>query len=156
MTCQWTNEIIDLGYQVTDSMAKDVFHDAVRKGLETEGWLITDDPLRIKAGGVNMEIDLGAEKVIAAEREGEKIAVEIKSFIGASNISDFHTAVGQFLNYRVALEESQPQRILYLAVPIGVYRRFFTLPFIQTIIQRFQIILIIYDPVDEVILEWKN
>ncbi len=64
--------------------------------------------------------------------------------------------MGQFLNYRVALEESQPQRILYLAVPIGVYRRFFTLPFVQTIIQRFQIILIIYDPVDEVILEWKN
>jgi XisH protein len=137
-------------------MAKDVFHDAVRKGLETEGWLITDDPLRIKAGGVNMEIDLGAEKVIAAEREGEKIAVEIKSFIGASNISDFHTAVGQFLNYRVALEETQPQRILYLAVPIGVYRRFFTLPFVQTIIKRFQIILIIYDPVSEVILEWRN
>ncbi len=59
-------------------MAKDVFHDAVRKGLETEGWLITDDPLRIKAGGVNMEIDLGAEKVIAAERGGEKSLLKSK------------------------------------------------------------------------------
>ncbi len=62
----------------------------------------------------------------------------------------------QFLNYRVALEETQPQRILYLAVPISVYRSFFTLPFVQTIIKRFQIILIIYDPVSEVILEWRN
>ena len=82
-------------------MAKDVFHYAVRKGLEKEGWLITDDPLRIQAGGADMEIDLGAEKIIAAERGEEKIAVEIKSFIGTSNISDFHTAVGQFINYRV-------------------------------------------------------
>ncbi|MCC5660240.1 XisH family protein [Nostoc sp. XA010] len=28
-------------------MAKDVFHYAVKKGLEKESWLITDDPLRI-------------------------------------------------------------------------------------------------------------
>ncbi|GAB1542841.1 hypothetical protein NUACC21_55150 [Scytonema sp. NUACC21] len=54
------------------------------------------------------------------------------------------------------MEERQPKRILYLAVPIGVYRKFFILPFVQTIIQRFQIMLIIYDPIDEVIVEWKN
>jgi hypothetical protein len=137
-------------------MAKDVFHYAVRKGLEKEGWLITDDPLRIQAGGADMEIDLGAEKIIAAERGEQKIAVEIKSFIGTSNISDFHTAVGQFINYRVALEERQPERTLYLAVPIGVHSKFFTLPFVQTVIKRFQIILIIYDPLNEVILEWKS
>jgi XisH protein len=103
-----------------------------------------------------MEIDLGAEKVIAAERGEKKIAIEIKSFIGTSNISDFHTAVGQFINYRVALEEVQPERMLYLGVPIGVYRKFFNLPFVQTVIKRFQITLVIYDPVGEVILEWKN
>ncbi|MGB6296057.1 MAG: XisH family protein [Rivularia sp. (in: cyanobacteria)] len=137
-------------------MAKDVFHYAVRRGLEKEDWLITDDPLRIQAGGADMEIDLGAEKIIAAERGEEKIAVEIKSFIGSSNISEFHTAVGQFLNYQVALEQRQPERILYLAVPIGVHRKFFMLPFVQTIIKRFQITLMIYDPVAEVILEWKN
>lgn len=106
--------------------------------------------------GLKWKLTNGAEKVIAAERGEEKIAVEIKSFIGTSNISEFHTAVGQFINYRVALEERQPERILYLAVPIGVYRRFFILPFVQTIVKRFQIILIIYDPVGEVILEWKN
>jgi XisH protein len=147
---------LGLDCRVTSSMAKDVFHYAVRQGLEKEGWLITDDPLRIKAGGADMEIDLGAEKLIAAERGEEKIAVEIKSFIGTSNISEFHTAVGQFINYRVALEERQPERILYLAVPISVHRKFFMLPFVQTVIKRFQIILIIYDPVGEVILEWKN
>jgi hypothetical protein len=137
-------------------MAKDIFHHAVRRGLEKEGWIITDDPLSIKAGGADMQIDLGAEKVIAAERGNEKIAVEIKSFLGASNISEFHTAVGQFINYRVALEEQEDERILYLAVPVGVYRKFFFLPFVQTVIERFQLKLIIYDPVKEVILEWKN
>jgi hypothetical protein len=74
--------------------AKDIFHDAVRKGLEKEDWVITDDPLRIRSGRVDMQIDLGAERLIAAERGNEKIAVEIKSFIGSSNISEFHTALG--------------------------------------------------------------
>jgi len=74
--------------------AKDIFHDAVRKGLEKEDWVITDDPLRIRSGRVDMQIDLGAERLIAAERGNEKIAVEIKSFIGSSNIFEFHTALG--------------------------------------------------------------
>ncbi|MBC1198383.1 fatty-acid oxidation protein subunit alpha, partial [Microcystis aeruginosa BLCCF158] len=75
--------------------AKDRFHGAVRKGLEKEGWLITDDPLRIEVGDVEMYVDLGAEQLIAAEKDNEKIAVEIKSFIGKSSISEFHTAIGQ-------------------------------------------------------------
>jgi hypothetical protein len=137
-------------------MAKDIFHGAVRKALEKEGWVITDDPLKIKAGGTQMQIDLGAEKVIAAEKGDQKIAVEIKSFIGGSNISEFHTAVGQFINYRVGLEEEHSERILYLAVPMDIHRRFFFLPFVRTIVERFQITLVIYDPVNEVILEWKN
>lgn len=52
-----------------------------------------------------MRIDLGAEKLLAAEREGEKIAVEIKSFLSPSAITDFHLALGQFLNYRTALRK---------------------------------------------------
>ncbi|EDX72113.1 XisH protein [Coleofasciculus chthonoplastes PCC 7420] len=137
-------------------VAKDIFHDAVRNGLQKEGWLITDDPFRIKIGDVEMYIDLGAEQVLAAERDGEKIAVEIKSFIGASNISEFHTAIGQCFNYRVALEEQEPERVLYLAVPSGIYHAFFKLQFIQTVIQRFQLKLIVYDPVQESIVAWKN
>lgn len=137
-------------------MAKDVFHDVVRKGLEKENWVITDDPLEIEVGGVEMYIDLGAEKLLAAQRSGEKIAVEIKSFIAPSNISAFHTAVGQFFNYRVALEFQDPERILYLAVPLGVYRDFFQKQFIQLIIQRSQLKIIVYDPASEVIVEWKN
>jgi hypothetical protein len=136
--------------------AKDIFHDAVRNGLEKEGWVITDDPLRIRAGRVDMQIDLGAKRIIAAEKGEEKIAVEIKSFISPSNISEFHTALGQFLNYRVALEEQQPERVLYLAVPQGAYKTFFNLPFVETVIERFQLSLLVYDSNNEVILEWKR
>jgi hypothetical protein len=74
---------------------------------------------------VNVSIDLAAEKLIAAEREGEKIAVEIKSFLEKSSaISGFHTALGQFINYRGALRRRQPERVLYLAVPLTTYIMF--------------------------------
>ncbi|KHG42216.1 XisH family protein [Dolichospermum sp. UHCC 0684] len=136
--------------------AKDIFHDAVRKGLEKESWVITDDPLRIRSGRVDMQIDLGAERIIAAEKGEEKIAVEIKSFVSSSNISEFHTALGQFLNYRLALKKQQPDRFLYLAVPQGVYETFFNLPFIEEVIDHFQLSLLIYDPNNEVISLWKK
>lgn len=79
--------------------AKDLFHDAVRRGLEKDQWQISSDPLELEWEDVTVKIDLAAERLIAAERGEEKIAVEIKSFISPSPISDFHTALGQFLNY---------------------------------------------------------
>ena len=80
--------------------AKDIFHEVVKRALQKDGWQITHDPFSISVGGVNMSIDLGAERLIAAERQGEKIAVEVKSFLErASAISEFHTALGQFINY---------------------------------------------------------
>ena len=74
--------------------AKDLFHTAVRRALEKEQWVITDDPLKLEIGGAKLEIDLGAEQILAAERAGEKIAVEIKSFLGDSPITDYHAALG--------------------------------------------------------------
>jgi len=61
-------------------MAKDIYHDAVKKALEKNGWNITDDPYFIHfPGSLKYEIDLGAEKIIGAEKESQKIAVEINS-----------------------------------------------------------------------------
>lgn len=83
--------------------AKDIFHNAVKLALEKDGWLITDDPIYLDYGGVELYIDLGAEKLIAAEKEGQKIAVEVKSFISGSAISEFHKALGQFINYLLTI-----------------------------------------------------
>lgn len=92
-------------------MAKDVFHQQVKNALIKDGWNITHDPLTIRISeAVKLQIDLAAESTIAAERDSEKIAVEIKSFIGDSDISAFHTALGQYLNYCQALEEQEPDR----------------------------------------------
>lgn len=134
--------------------AKDIFHEAVKLALQKEQWLITDDPLRFKFGNVNFQVDLGAERLVAAERAGEKIAVEIKSFLNPSAITDFYSALGQFLSYRLALESTAPERILYLAVPVDVYQTFFQYEFTQTAIQRYQVLIIVYDPADEVIVQW--
>lgn len=135
---------------------KDIFHETVKRSLQKEQWVITDDPLRFKFGNVNFPVDLGVERLLAAERSGEKIAVEIKSFLNPSAITDFYSALGQFLSYRLALEATQPERILYLAVPLDAYQTFFQFEFTQTAIQKYQVLLIVYDPVNEVIVQWTR
>ncbi len=136
--------------------AKDAFHDVVRNALQKAGWIITHDPLYISFGGVQMQIDLGAERLIAAERNGEKIAVEVKSFLNTSAISDFHTALGQFLNYRAAIRAEEPERKLYLAVPLGTYNEFFTLPFTKLQVREYQMTIIVYEVETEEIVLWQT
>ncbi|NET10271.1 MAG: fatty-acid oxidation protein subunit alpha [Symploca sp. SIO2B6] len=136
-------------------MAKDRFHDCVKTALIKEGWSITHDPFSIPISeAIKVQIDLGAEHTIAAERQQEKIAVEIKSFVAESDISEFHGALGQYLNYSQALEEKEPERALYLAVPGPTYRDFFQLPFIQKALNRHGVNLIIYSPTREDIEKW--
>ncbi len=74
--------------------------------------------------------------------------------MGDSPVTDYHHALGQFLNYRLALELSEPERVLYLAIPVAVYEAFFQREFAQISVERYQIKLIIYDPVNEVIVKW--
>ncbi|UKP00379.1 XisH family protein [Nostoc sp. UHCC 0870] len=135
-------------------MAKDRFHNIVRNALEKEGWKITADPYEINVDDVDFEIDLAAEQLLAAEQEGKKIAVEIKSFISPSNVSEFHTALGQFLNYRDALDKIEPERLLYLAVRVPVYESFFQRRFIASAVVKYQLRLMIYDVQEEVIRQW--
>jgi XisH protein len=90
--------------------AKDKFHNSVKKGLEKEGWIITHDPLQIVFGEEDkIAIDLGAERILGAEKSGQIIAIEVKSFLSDSAIFDFHLALGQFLNYRLVLETIEPE-----------------------------------------------
>ena len=117
--------------------------------------VITHDPYSIKISeAIKIQIDLGAESTIAAQRDQEKIAVEIKSFIADSDISEFHGALGQYLNYLQALELKDPARILYLAVPIDTYSEFFKIPFIQMSLKRYAVNLIVYNPIKEEIEQW--
>ncbi|NEO84259.1 MAG: fatty-acid oxidation protein subunit alpha [Spirulina sp. SIO3F2] len=126
-------------------MAKDLFHDVVKNALIAEGWEITHDPLPVDYGDVQMQIDLGAERLLAAQRDSEKIAVEVKSFTKPSAISEFHTVVGQYFNYRYALRAQEADRKLYLAVPSHIYDQFFRLKFVEEVIQDQQILIVIYN-----------
>ena len=136
--------------------AKDEYHGAVVEALKKDQWKITHDPLYLAVGGVEMYVDLGAEPLIAAEKDDKKIAVEIKSFLRPSTISEFHTAVGQFLNYRRALRTTEPERRLYLAIPVETYKTFFALPFIQEGVEEYQLQLLVYDAEEQVIIIWQK
>lgn len=134
--------------------ARDFYHEAVKQALIKEGWTITHDPLTLKSGGTAISIDLGAERLLAAQRGNEQIAVEVKSFARQSVLSEYHSALGQFINYRQVLEDEKAKRELYLAVPVEVHQTFFVLPFAQASIQRNQLKLLVFDPIEEVIVEW--
>ncbi len=138
-------------------LAKDLVYQAAKNALIKDNWLITHDLYTISFGGVNMAVDLGAEKLIAATKDHQKIAVEIKSFLeGSSAISEFHTALGQFINYRAVLKRKDPDRVLFLAIPSFTYDTFFSLDFTQLMIRENHLKLIIFSPNQEVILTWIN
>ena len=135
--------------------ARDLFHQAVVNALLKEQWLITHDPLEIQLEETKLKIDLGAERLIAADKGEEKIAIEIKSFASNSPVSDFHTALGQFLNYQIILEETQSERELYLAVPNDTYISFFQTRLAKIAVERHKVKIIVYNPIMEVIVKWQ-
>ena len=49
--------------------ARDKFHDSVRNALIKDGWTITDDPLTFKFDETELYVDLGAEQILAAEKD---------------------------------------------------------------------------------------
>jgi hypothetical protein len=135
-------------------MARDFYHNNVRKALEKDGWLITHDPYPMRVDDVGYEIDFGAEPLIAAEKDNTTIAVEVKSFVGPSTVNEFHKAVGQFNDYYVALEETDPNRVLFLAIPEIVWTRFFQKPVIQKSLARIQAKIVVYNPSKNEIVQW--
>jgi XisH protein len=135
-------------------MAKDRYHQLVKNALIAEGWTVTDDPLYIPTLKRTLQVDIGAERLIGAEKGTQKIAVEIKSFIGLSEIHEFYKALGQFNYYQLAIEDIQPERILYLAVPVDVYDTLFDEPLTHKVIERYHLKIIVYHVQNERIAKW--
>ncbi len=135
--------------------AKDIYHQTVKIALVKDGWTITHDPYRIRlARGKNLFVDLGAERLIAADRDTEKIAVEIKSFTRASDMKDLEDALGQFVLYARLLIRYAPERTLYLAVTEEIRKTVFEEEAGQILIEDGIIRLITFDPTQEVIVRW--
>ncbi|MGL4880813.1 MAG: XisH family protein [Waterburya sp.] len=136
--------------------AKDIFHNIVISALQKDGWQITDDPLRIKWGLRELFVDLGAKKLIATQKGESKIAVKIKSFIGRSPINELENALGQYILYRNILEETEPERLIYLAIRKSTYQEIFSEPIGVLTIQKSQLRVLVFDDDKEEIIQWIN
>ncbi len=136
--------------------AKDIYHDAVRNALIKDGWTITHDPLVLKWGPKDLYVDLGAERLVAAEKAGRKIAVEIKSFVSPSEVEDLENAVGQFILYHDVLNRTEPNRELYLAIREAIFVDVFAEPLGQVLLENRRVRLVVFDPQAEVILKWVS
>lgn len=147
-------------------MAKDIYHSNVREALEKEGWTIVRDPLRIYISETDyVDIDMAAEKDFLESEDGfmaekgeAKIAVEVKSFIRRSFISAFHEAIGQYLDYKSALSDTEPDRVIYLAIPDIAYAEdlfqsdgFFEKRFIEE-----EANVIVFNARENIIEKWIN
>lgn len=103
-----------------------------------------------------MLIDLGAERIVAAERSGERIAVEIKSFVSLSAVQDLKEAAGQFWLYDLALQHSDTEadRGLFLAIRKTVYEEVFMEGIGKLFLGNHGLRLIVFDPIKEEITHW--
>ena len=105
--------------------ARDSSHEAVKQAVINDGWVITDDPYVISYGDRFLFIDLGASRFIGICRGDQRIAIEIKQFKGQSQVTDLEEAIGQYLLYKILLNQVDPDRDLYLAISETTYNDIF-------------------------------
>lgn len=133
---------------------RDIFHTTVIKALEKDGWTITHDPYHLRIGGRRLAIDLGAERLISAQKGMERILVEVKSFIGRSNVRDLEQALGQYVLYQQVLNEKNIEWRLYLAVPDHAYRGIFQETVGHILLKNGIVRLLVFDDEQEVLTRW--
>jgi len=134
--------------------AKDKYHEHVKEALIKDGWTITHDPYYIDMGSVKYEIDLGAEKLIGATKENQKILVEVKSFLQESIVNEHHKVVGQYINYRIHLRDSDAEKVLFLGIRLDTYELLKELPPLLKSFDECMIKLIIVDVDKKEIVKW--
>jgi hypothetical protein len=142
---------------------RDILHDVVKQALVKSGWEITDDPYRIHYGERFLYVDLGVEapalgsndgQIVGAQREGRRIAVEIKEFRGKSVIVDFEHAIGQYVLYRLLLNKIDPDRSLYLAITDEIYQDIFSEPIGEVVINELPLHLLVVNAESMEVQEW--
>jgi hypothetical protein len=134
----------------------DLYHAVVKNALVKDGWTITHDPYTLTFGQKDVFVDLGAERILAAQRQEEKIAVEIKSFQGHSDIRDLEMALGQYVFYRSLMARFEPARKLFLAVPESVFASTLNEPIARPALEDLDVALFAFDPQREVIVAWTS
>ena len=136
--------------------AKDFYHDTVKRALENDGWTTFDKDLQLPWGGTRAYIDIFADKILIADKAGRKIAVEVKSFIGKSNLSELEKAIGQFIIYRLALRREDAGRELFIAVGERIYNKLFLHPDVIELIEAEKLKIFVFNETQETIVRWIN
>ena len=134
--------------------AKDIYHDTVKNALIKDGWTITHDPLKLQLGKRKFFVDLGAEKLIAAVKDSQEIAVEIKSFISNSEMNDLENALGQYILYENVMKVVEPNRVLFLAVADNVFENIFEDAIGQLLLENEDLKVCVFNPETEEIVKW--
>ena len=135
-------------------LARDSHHNSVKTALIKDSWKITHDPLSLKWGIKDMYVDLGAEKLLAAEKGTSKIAVEVKSFTGLSEMRELEVAIGQYIVYHDVLAEVDPDRKLYLAIHQEIYAGLFEEAIGKLLLKNHRASLLVFDLKQEEIVQW--
>lgn len=135
-------------------MAKDKLHDIVEVALVKDGW-INIKSLTLDYEGIDLNVDMIADKLISAEKENLQIAVEVKSFGNPSVTYDFHQAIGQYLHYRMALGHLGINRIPYLALPEAIYTNYLTQAFFQDSLSLHHVNLFTIEIQHQEIVRWN-
>jgi len=134
--------------------ARDLYHNQLKNALLKDGWTITNDPLRLRWGSKDMYVDLGAERILTAEKDAQKIAVELKTFGGVSEVNDIENTIGQYAVYRSVMKRTEPDRNLYLAVHKEIFTDIFEEPLGRILLKDYRILLIVFDFKTEEIIKW--
>ncbi len=119
-----------------------------------DGWIITDDPYYIISPGLNYPVDLGAEKIIGAMKDNKKIAVEVKNFLAESLSNEFHMALGQYLDYETGIEDQEPDREIYLAMPDVIWEKIQKFPLLIKNLNKYTVDMLIYNIETKTVVEW--
>ena len=72
-------------------MAQDFIHNAVKNAIIKDGWIITDDPLKLIYEELRLFADLGAERTFAAIRGAERLPSRLKVFVAARRSMNLKT-----------------------------------------------------------------
>jgi hypothetical protein len=135
--------------------ARDIYHVPIKRALIKAGWDITHDPYHIEYEGDQAYIDLGAEQLFAAQNGHRKIAVEVKSFLSPSLLSDVQQAIGQYLFYQTLLIEVEPDRLIVLAISAETAAEIMVRPAALRYLQRHDVQIVVVDVDRQEVIRWK-
>ncbi len=130
---------------------KDRYHDTVVRALSKDGWTVTGEQVRLRILGRRLWVDIRAVKA----DKSVSILVEVKGFENApSPVEYLASAVGKYVLYASILNDLKSDERLYLAVPELAYNGILSEKIGQSVINRAEIRLIVFDPEGEEIVKW--